>query len=143
MTYCGQNHWVTYSFKTIILRLNIPRSMLQSLNKLLSFRFPFSEANYYQYQVQIISRTNSIKARMLFSKFVDSLNYFANFLQINTIFKLPNRAGIWNLPLLSIGPVHFRFKGWWVVFFVFITFVIDLSASKQWGPRSDAAFCGI
>ena len=27
-----------------------------------------------------------------------------------------------NLPLLSIGPVYFRFKGYWVVFFTVIHF---------------------
>ena len=37
----------------------------------------------------------------------------------------------WNYPLLSIGPVHCRFKGRWVVFFKFIQILIEHSVSKQ------------
>ena len=113
--------------------------MLQSLNKLLSLRIPFCEANYYQYRVRR-NKFNHLTNKLKKSKnAVFKACRFSIFSKKNTIFKLPNRAGIWNLPLLSIGPVHFRFKGWWVLFFVFISFVIDHSASKQWRPRSDAA----
>ena len=31
-------------------------------------------------------------------------------------------------------PVHFRFKGCWVVFFIFIQILIEHSISKQWRP---------
>ena len=34
--------------------------------------------------------------------------------------------------LLSIGPVHFRFKGCWVDFFIFIQILIEQYVSKQW-----------
>ena len=43
----------------------------------------------------------------------------------------------------SIGLVHYRFKGCWVVFFNFIQILIGYSVSKQWRPWSDAAFCGV
>ena len=36
------------------------------------------------------------------------------------------------MPLLSIGRVHFHFKGCWVVFFFFIHTLIEQSVSKQW-----------
>ena len=36
------------------------------------------------------------------------------------------------ITLLSIGPVHFCFKGCWVVFILFIQIVIEHSVSKQW-----------
>ena len=38
------------------------------------------------------------------------------------------------LPFLSIGPVHFRFIGYWVVFFIFVHILIEHSISKQWRP---------
>ena len=38
----------------------------------------------------------------------------------------------WNFPLLSIGTIHFRFNGCWVVFFIFVQILIEHSASKQW-----------
>ena len=51
----------------------------------------------------------------------------------------------WNVPLLSIGPVHFRFKG--CIFFIFIKIliiiIIELSVNKQWRPWSFVAFCGV
>ena len=34
-----------------------------------------------------------------------------------------------NFPLLSIGPVHFRFKGCWLVFFIFIQIIIENSVT--------------
>ena len=43
-----------------------------------------------------------------------------------------------DMPLLSIGPVHFSFKGYWVVFFIFIQILIEHYVSKQGRPRSDA-----
>ena len=36
--------------------------------------------------------------------------------------------------LTSIGSVHFCFKEWWVVIFIFIQILIEHSASKQWRP---------
>ena len=38
-------------------------------------------------------------------------------------------------------PVHFRFKGCWVAFFIFIQILIEHSVSKQWRHRSDTAVC--
>ena len=35
-------------------------------------------------------------------------------------------------PLLPIRPVHIRFKGCWMVFFIFIRILIKQSVSKQW-----------
>ena len=35
---------------------------------------------------------------------------------------------------LSIGPVHFRFKACYAVFFMFIKIVMELSVSTQWIP---------
>ena len=35
----------------------------------------------------------------------------------------------WKIPLLSIGSVHFRFKGCWVVVFIF--FIFDKTLCKQ------------
>ena len=49
----------------------------------------------------------------------------------------------WNLPLLSIGPVHFHFKVCWMEFFIFNNIFIGHSVSKQWRPWSDAIFCGV
>ena len=49
----------------------------------------------------------------------------------------------WNSPLVSSGPVHFHFKGCWVLFFIFFQILIEHSVSKQWRPWSDAAFCGV
>ena len=46
----------------------------------------------------------------------------------------------WCFPILSIGPVHFRFKGRWVVLFNFIQILIEHSIRK---PRPDATFCGV
>ena len=48
----------------------------------------------------------------------------------------------WNSPLLSIGLAHFSFKGWLVVFFIFIQILIQYFVSKHCGdtdkmPRSD------
>ena len=37
-------------------------------------------------------------------------------------------------PLLSIGLVHFRFKGCWLVVFIFSQILIENSVSKQWRP---------
>ena len=48
-----------------------------------------------------------------------------------------------DFPLLSIGPVHFSFKGCWVVFFSFIQILKDNSASNQWRTWSDAEFCSV
>ena len=45
----------------------------------------------------------------------------------------------WIFPPLSIGSVHFRFNGCWVVVFSFIQTLIEHSVSKQWRPWSDAA----
>ena len=42
-------------------------------------------------------------------------------------------------PPLSIGTVHFCFKGCWVVFFIFIQILIEQSACKQWRPWSEHA----
>ena len=36
----------------------------------------------------------------------------------------------WNFPLSSIGPVQFRFKGCWVIFFIFIQILIERPVSK-------------
>ena len=44
-----------------------------------------------------------------------------------------------NFPLFSIGPVHFRFKGWCVVFLSFIQILIEHSVRKQWRPDSAAS----
>ena len=35
---------------------------------------------------------------------------------------------------LSIGPVHFRFKACYAVFFMFIKIVMELSVNTQWIP---------
>ena len=40
----------------------------------------------------------------------------------------------WNFPPLSIGPIHFRFKGCWVEYFIFMQFLIEHSVNKQWIP---------
>ena len=37
-----------------------------------------------------------------------------------------------NSPLISIGPIRFRFKGCWMEFYIFIKILIDNSVSKQW-----------
>ena len=47
------------------------------------------------------------------------------------------------LPHSSTGLVHFRFKGWWMVFLIFIQILIEHSVSQQWRPWSDATFCGV
>ena len=39
------------------------------------------------------------------------------------------------IPLLSIGPVHIRFKGCWMVFFIFSQILIVKSLNKQWMRR--------
>ena len=46
-------------------------------------------------------------------------------------------------PLLSTGPVHFYFKGCWMVFFHFSQILIEQSVNTQWWPWSDATFCGV
>ena len=41
----------------------------------------------------------------------------------------------WNFPPLLIVPIHFRFKGCWVVFFIFIQIFKETSVtSKQCKP---------
>ena len=37
----------------------------------------------------------------------------------------------WNIPFLSIGPGHFRFKGCLVVFFIFVHILIEHHVCKQ------------
>ena len=46
---------------------------------------------------------------------------------------LPIKAE-WNIPALSIGTVHYCFKGCWVFFFFFFQILIEHSKSKQWKP---------
>ena len=60
---------------------------------------------------------------------------------------LASLKGNQNFPFFSMGPVHFRFKGCWVVFFIYIQILIDQQrrlwsdAAKIW---SDAAkICGV
>ena len=40
----------------------------------------------------------------------------------------------WNFPFLSVGPVHFHFKGGCVLSFISIQIQIEHSVSKQWRP---------
>ena len=40
-------------------------------------------------------------------------------------------------------PIHFSFKGCWMVFFIFGQILIEHTVSKQWRPWSDATFCGV
>ena len=49
----------------------------------------------------------------------------------------------WIFPLSSIGTVHFRFKGSWVLFVITFQILIEQSVRKLWQPGSDATFCGI
>ena len=49
----------------------------------------------------------------------------------------------WNLPLLSIGPLHFCFKGFWMVIFTLINILIEHSITKLCRLWSDAAFCSV
>ena len=44
---------------------------------------------------------------------------------------------------MSIGPVYFHFKVFWVVVFIFIQILIEHSVSKQCRSWSDATFCGV
>ena len=37
----------------------------------------------------------------------------------------------YKVPFLLIRPVHFHFKGCWVVFFIFIQILIEHTVSKQ------------
>ena len=41
------------------------------------------------------------------------------------------------------GGVHFQFQGCLVYLFIFILFLIEIHAIKQWRPWSDAAFCSV
>ena len=69
------------------------------------------------------------------------LSWFDRIAQKNSLFCaqrtvqifVQTNLGEWQFPLfiLSIGPVYFRFKGFWVVFFIFIQILIDHSVSKQ------------
>ena len=40
----------------------------------------------------------------------------------------------WIFSLLPTRPVHFCFKGCWLVFFTFIQILVEHSLSKQWRP---------
>ena len=40
-----------------------------------------------------------------------------------------------------IGRIHFEFKGYWVVIYIFIQILKVHSLSKQLRPWSDATFC--
>ena len=50
----------------------------------------------------------------------------------------------WNFPLLSIGPVHFRLNGCWVVVFIQISIehFVDSGDTDQ-APRSTATGLGL
>ena len=56
--------------------------------------------------------------------------YYSHLFQVISLYQ-PILAE-WNFPLLSIGPVHFCFKGCWVVFFIGIQILKETSVGKPW-----------
>ena len=48
------------------------------------------------------------------------------------------RPLLMEFPILPIGTVHFRFKGCWVVFFIFIQILTEQSVSEQLRPEQTA-----
>ena len=52
----------------------------------------------------------------------------------DAIYQILTHLCLMVFPNLSFGQIHFCFKGYWVVFLIFIQILIEHSVSKRWRP---------